>query len=136
MEIVGVVGNLKNEALSQPVRPEFYVPVAQTPAMLWPFLQRSLVLVMRGRALGATPGTILGHVLWRGLRPLLAGLVAGVALAILTSRVLESQLYNVQPTDPATITATGAVLMVVALIATYVLARRALRVAPAGALTE
>jgi predicted permease len=219
MEIVGVVGNLKHEALSQPVRPEFYVPVAQTPAMLWPFLQRSLVLVMRARAtdnaesltgsmrtvvssidaglpvagirsmesylsgsketsrfnmlllstlggialllavvgvygvvsffvsqrsqeiairmaLGATPGTILGHVLWRGLRPLLAGLAAGVFLAILTSRVLESQLYSVRPTDPVTIVATGLVLLIVALIATYVPARRALRVAPAGALTE
>ena len=219
MEIVGVVGNLKDEALSRPVKPEFYVPVAQTPPILWPFLQRSLVLVMRARssgnaegltrsmraavaavdpglpvagirsmesylrgsqgtarfntlllstlggialllamvgvygvvsyfvsqrsqeiairmALGATPGAILGHVLWRGLRPLVAGLVAGCGLAILTSRVLESQLYRVQPTDPATIGATGTVLLIVALIATYVPARRALRVAPAGALTE
>jgi putative ABC transport system permease protein len=63
-------------------------------------------------------------------------LVAGSVLAILTSRVLESQLYRVQPTDPATIGITGLVLLIVAMIATYVPARRALRVAPASALTE
>jgi putative ABC transport system permease protein len=47
-EVTGVVGNVR-EALSEDVQPEFYVPVAQTPAMIWPFLQRSLVLVTRTR---------------------------------------------------------------------------------------
>jgi putative ABC transport system permease protein len=48
-QVVGVVGNLRDQALSAEIRPEFYVPVAQTPAMLWPFIQRSLVLVTRAR---------------------------------------------------------------------------------------
>jgi ABC-type antimicrobial peptide transport system permease subunit len=97
--------------------------------------QRSQEIAIRV-ALGATPRAILGHVVWRGLRPLVGGLLVGCVLAILTSRVLESQLYRVQPTDPATIGATGAVLLIVAMLATYVPARRALRVAPASALTE
>jgi putative ABC transport system permease protein len=48
-EVIGVVGNLRDQALSADVKPEFYVPVAQTPALLWPFIQRSLVLVTRTR---------------------------------------------------------------------------------------
>ena len=49
MEIVGVAGNLHDDALSSPEKPEFYAPVAQAPAMIWPLIQRSLVLVMRAR---------------------------------------------------------------------------------------
>jgi len=49
MEIVGVAGNLHDDALSSPEKPEFYAPVEQAPAMIWPLIQRSLVLVMRAR---------------------------------------------------------------------------------------
>jgi predicted permease len=49
-EVIGVVGNVHSEALSADVRPEVYLPVAQTPELLWPFIQRSLVLVTRTRS--------------------------------------------------------------------------------------
>ena len=220
MEIVGVVANLHDQALSRPVVPEFYAPMSQTPAIIWPLIQRSLVVVMRGAtdgapaealskplrslvasvdptlpvadvdpmegylrnsqatsrfntlllstlgaialllamigvygvvsyfvnqrtqeiairmALGATPGEILRYVTTRGLRPLVVGLVLGGALAAVAAGVLESQLYRVSRTDPATIGGTGLLLLIVALVATYVPARRAVRVAPSVALSE
>ena len=46
-EVVGVVGDLHDAALSKPVDPEFYIPVPQTPALFWPFIQRSLVVIVR-----------------------------------------------------------------------------------------
>jgi ABC-type antimicrobial peptide transport system permease subunit len=44
------VGNIRSEGLSREPSPEFYVPFSQTPAMLWPFIQRSLSLVARTRS--------------------------------------------------------------------------------------
>jgi putative ABC transport system permease protein len=49
-QIVGVVGNVRNEGLGREPRPAFYVPFMQTPALLWPYIQRSLVLVARARS--------------------------------------------------------------------------------------
>jgi putative ABC transport system permease protein len=48
--VVGVVGDVRNEGLGREPRPAFYVPVAQTPVLLWPYIQRSLVLVARVRS--------------------------------------------------------------------------------------
>jgi predicted permease len=47
-EVVGVVGDIHDKGLAEAARPEMYFPVAQTPPAVWPFLQRSLVLVARG----------------------------------------------------------------------------------------
>ena len=219
-EVVGVAGDLHNEALSAEVSPELYLPVAQAPPVIWPLLQRSLVLVARARienadaetldrpvrelvasldpnlpvadmrsmsanlrasqatsrfntlvlgtlggialllavigvygvvsyfvsqrtqdiavrmALGATPLNIWKYVAARGLKPLVAGVIGGTVLSMVTAQLLESRLYRVSPNDPLTIGATAVLLLVVSVIATYAPARRAIRVQPVVALNS
>ncbi len=85
-------------------------------------------------ALGAPSATVLREVMGRGM--VLSGL--GVALGLLgawsVSRVLASLLYGVSATDPITYLGTAAVLVTVALLATWLPARRAARVDPVEAL--
>jgi predicted lysophospholipase L1 biosynthesis ABC-type transport system permease subunit len=213
--VVGVVGDLHDAGLAQPVAPEYYIPVAQTPPPLWSAVQRSLVVVARTQAdpdalirpvrlavaavdpglpladvstmtealaasvatarfntlllstlgvialalasvgiygvvayfvsqrtqeigirlaLGATPAHIWRLVVQRGLTPILFGAVVGTVLSVLTTSVLRNQLYEVTPTDPATLASVGLLLIAVSLLAMYVPARRAMRVPPAVAL--
>jgi ABC-type antimicrobial peptide transport system permease subunit len=58
------------------------------------------------------------------------GLVLGVGASFLLTRFLQTQLFNVKPSDPATLVAVTAFIATVALIACYVPARRATRVDP------
>ena len=58
------------------------------------------------------------------------GLVAGLAAAMVLTRLLQAQLFNVKSTDPVTLTAVAAFIGLVALVACYVPARRATRVDP------
>jgi putative ABC transport system permease protein len=220
MEVVGIVANLHDAALSQAPEPDLYVPVDQTPEMIWPLIQRSLVIVLRATnpgadpevlvrplkravtqvdpslpvaeaksmnafrveslatarmntllltllggialvlamvgiygvvsyfvsqrtheigirmALGATPGRIWQFVVKRGLTPITLGVVVGFGLSALTTAVLRGQLYRVSGHDPITFAAVGATLFAVGLVATYVPARRAMRVAPIVALND
>jgi predicted permease len=85
-------------------------------------------------ALGATPRDIWQLVLSRGLRPIVWGALVGSLLSLATARLLREQLYGVAAEDPATLLMVVATLFVVALIATFVPARRAMRVTPARAL--
>ena len=87
-------------------------------------------------ALGATRGSVLGMVLGQGLRLTAIGLVGGVAASFGLTRLLQAQLFNVRPTDPATLAAVAAVIAVVALVACYVPAARATRVDPMVTLRE
>jgi hypothetical protein len=219
-EVVGVVANLHDAGLNQVPAPEFYIPLAQTPDVLWPLIQRSMVIVVRGRsakgsaeslvrplgravgrvdsslplteamsmdeflraslatarmntvllsmlgaialalamvgiygvvsyfvnqhvheigvrmALGATPGLIWRFVMQRGLAPIVAGVIVGILLSLLTTTVLQQQLYGVTPHDPFTLGGVGSLLLVVAMLAMYVPARRAMRVPPIVALNE
>jgi predicted permease len=219
-EVVGVVANLHDAGLNQAAAPECYIPMAQTPALLWPIIQRSMVVVVRGPsakgaaealarplgravgrvdsslpltetksmseflqsslatarmntvllsllggialvlamvgiygvvsyfvnqhvheigvrlALGATPGLIWAFVMRRGLAPIIVGLVVGIALSLMTTTVLQQQLYGVTPHDPLTLGGVGSLLLVVAVLAMYVPARRAMRVPPIVALNE
>ena len=66
------------------------------------------------------------------MRLALVGLGGGVALALLGTRTLRSQLYGIRGTEPATYLALSAILLVVALLATSLPARRATRVDPMG----
>lgn len=218
--VVGVVGNIHDAALNEKPVPEFYIPYEQTPEMMWPLIQRSLVVVVRGpstpgaaealarplaravarvdpslpltetksmneflrgslatarmntvllsllggialvlamvgiygvvsyfvnqhvheigvrMALGATPGSIWAFVMRRGLVPIVAGLIVGIALSLVTTNVLRTQLYGVTAHDPATLSGVGSLLLVIAILAMYVPARRAMRVAPIVALNE
>lgn len=85
-------------------------------------------------ALGATGGAIRRDVLGRALAVAGAGTVAGCALAVVTSRMLREFLYGVAPTDVFTFVAAPAGLLGLALLASYVPARRASRVDPVAAL--
>jgi putative ABC transport system permease protein len=85
-------------------------------------------------ALGAEPSHILRRLLREGLLLAAVGIGIGLVAALLASRVIGSFLFGVQPTDPATFMAVSALLLAVALLATYVPARRALHVDPITAL--
>lgn len=220
MEVVGIAADIREEDLRSTPKPTFYVPVAQAPAMIWPLIQRSLVVMVKsatpaadadalvrplGRviasfdaslpiadartmehavqhsmatermstlllsllggialalavvgiygvvayfvtqrtqeiglrmALGATHGRIWRFVVRRGVTPIVAGLVLGIGLSMVTTGALRGQLYGVSPHDPITLAGVAGLLMVVGLIATYGPARRAMRVPPAVALME
>ena len=81
-------------------------------------------------ALGATRTNVLGMVLGRGMRLTIVGLLAGLAAALGLTRVLQTQLFNVKPTDPATMAAVAALIATVAFAACYIPASRATRVDP------
>ena len=218
MTVVGIVGDIHDGSLGSSVAAEFYSPVAQTPAIIWPLIQRSLVVVVRARseaspvetlvkplgravatvdpslpladarsmtsylrgsletarfntlllstlgvialllavigvygvvayfvaqrthevgvrmALGATPLAIWRLVVRWGFTPAAIGVAAGVGLSLTTGGVLREQLYGITSTDPATLGAVGLLLLAASMMATYVPARRAMRVSPMEAI--
>jgi len=81
-------------------------------------------------ALGASRGNVLSMILAQGLRLTGVGLVAGLAGAFLLMRLLRAHLFNVTPSDPATLTGVAAMIAFVALVACYIPASRATRVDP------
>jgi putative ABC transport system permease protein len=86
-------------------------------------------------ALGAPERTVVGLVVRQAMALALAGLAIGLAAAVLLSRTLvESLLFSTSPRDPLTFAAVAILLAVVALVASYVPARRATRVDPIVAL--
>jgi predicted permease len=85
-------------------------------------------------ALGATPRDVLGMIVGQGLALASVGVGVGVAAAYGVTRVLESLLYGVSPTDPLTFAATALLLASVAVAASFIPARRATRVDPMVAL--
>jgi ABC-type antimicrobial peptide transport system permease subunit len=87
-------------------------------------------------ALGATRGSVLGMILGQGLRLTIIGLVTGLIASFGLTRLLQAQLFNVKPTDPATLTAVAVFIAIVAFIACFVPAQRATRVDPMVTLRE
>ena len=85
-------------------------------------------------ALGAQRREVLQLIVGRGVSLALAGAVLGVVLALWLTRLMSSLLFSVSATDPATFISVPLVLVVVALIACYVPARRAMHVDPVTAL--
>jgi putative ABC transport system permease protein len=85
-------------------------------------------------ALGARPADISRMVSLHGLRLAGVGIVIGTACALATSQLLRGLLYGVSPTDLVTLSATPAVLLAVAFIASWIPAHRAAAVPPAEAL--
>jgi len=85
-------------------------------------------------ALGASRRNVLGLMLSMGGRLVLVGLVVGVPVSLAATRLLRSQLFGVQPADPASYVIVSVVLGLVALIACYIPARRAAAVDPMSAL--
>jgi putative ABC transport system permease protein len=85
-------------------------------------------------ALGASPGDVRTMVLRATLRMLIPGLALGVAVTLALTRLLGRFLFQIQPTDPRTFAATTALLVVVALLAAYVPAKRASELDPLSVL--
>ncbi|MGB7284257.1 MAG: ABC transporter permease [Candidatus Acidiferrum sp.] len=85
-------------------------------------------------ALGAQRSHVLKIVLGQGARLALLGVVIGLAAAAGLTRLMTTILYGVSATDPLTFSAVAIVLTLVALVACYIPARRAMRVDPVVAL--
>ena len=85
-------------------------------------------------ALGAQPRSVVGLVVGHGARLAVSGLVLGIVGALVTSRALAGMLFGIGARDVATFIAAGATLLTVALVASYLPARRAARVDPMVAL--
>ena len=85
-------------------------------------------------ALGAQTGAVLKLAVGYGMKLVLAGLVIGLIAAFALTRVMSTLLFGVTATDPATFTLISLLLIAVAVIASYIPARRATRVNPIIAL--
>jgi len=85
-------------------------------------------------ALGAGPNDVMRLLLGESLMRVVIGVVLGLAIALVASRALVSMLYGVQRWDPLTFAGTALLLGVVALLATWLPARKATRVDPVEAL--
>ena len=87
-------------------------------------------------ALGAAPSDLIRMVLGQGLLLTLVASAIGLAAAVAFTRFMASMLFNVTPTDPLTFALVGGMLALVAMTATFLPARRAMRVNPVTALRE
>jgi ABC-type antimicrobial peptide transport system permease subunit len=85
-------------------------------------------------SLGAQRGNILRLVVGEGARMAVLGVVIGIAASFVITRLLSSLLFGISATDPLTFVGVAAVLSAVALLASYIPARRAMRVDPMVAL--
>ena len=87
-------------------------------------------------AIGASREQVLGLVLKQGLMKSSLGVVIGLIGAFLLSRTISSLLFDVEPTDPVVYIVVSILLIVVALLASYLPARRAARIDPLVALRD
>jgi putative ABC transport system permease protein len=85
-------------------------------------------------AMGARPRDVLKLVIGQGAKLIAAGLSAGLIVALIASRIINSLLYQVSATDPLTYLVVLLLLASVALAACYIPARRATKIDPMTAL--
>ena len=85
-------------------------------------------------ALGAKPVDVLQLVIRQGMGLTIIGLIVGVAVGSVVTRVLSDMLYGVSTRDPLTFVGAPLLLLVVAFLACYIPARRATRIDPLVAL--
>jgi len=85
-------------------------------------------------ALGAEQSSVLRLVVGKGIALTLLGITSGIAAAMGVTRYLEAMLYGVKPVDPGTFMCVATLLLAVAVAASYIPARRAMRVDPMVAL--
>jgi len=81
-------------------------------------------------ALGAQRSDVLRMLIWRGMRLTLVGVALGLAAALALTRIMKNLLFEVSATDPATFALIALLLVGVALIGSYIPARRAAKVDP------
>jgi predicted permease len=101
--------------------------------MAWVVTRRTHEVGIR-MALGAQVSDVLSLILKQGMFLTAIGVVIGLGLAFIFTRLIESQLFGVSATDPLTFTAIALLLIAVAFLACYVPARRATKVDPIVAL--
>ena len=87
-------------------------------------------------ALGASTGSVLRLIIGQGLVLAGLGLALGLAAAVAGTRLLTSMLFQVKPNDPLVYLAVASLLGIVALVASYVPARRASRIDPLTAIRQ
>jgi len=85
-------------------------------------------------ALGARPGSVLRLVIGQGLMLVVGGVAVGIAGALVLTRLLSTLLFGIRPTDPLAFAAAPILLILTAIVASYLPARRASRVDPGVAL--
>jgi ABC-type antimicrobial peptide transport system permease subunit len=85
-------------------------------------------------ALGAQRRDVLSLIIGKGLKLTLLGAGMGVVSTLMFARLIQSLLYEVQPADPLTFVGVSFILLLVALLACWLPARRASRVDPMEAL--
>jgi ABC-type antimicrobial peptide transport system permease subunit len=87
-------------------------------------------------AIGAGRGGVVGLVVRQALRPTLLGLAAGLMVALAARGVIESRLYGIGPLDPVTWAAVPLLLLAVAILSTWLPARRAAAIDPVRAMRQ
>ena len=97
--------------------------------------QRTLEIGLR-MALGARRSDVLGMIVRRGLTLALLGVVAGISIAAVATRLLSGMLYGIRPTDPLTFLVTAGVFLLVSIAASSLPAYRAARTDPMTCLRE
>ena len=85
-------------------------------------------------ALGAQQGNILRMVLLRGFTLVATGILVGILASLELTRFIASQIWGISATDPATFAVVAAVLVIVAMAACWIPARRAMAIEPMEAL--
>ena len=98
-------------------------------------VQRTLEIGVR-MALGAQRSDVLSMIVRRGLTLALIGVVAGLAIAAVVTRLLSGMLYGIRATDPLTYAATAGLFLLVSIAASSVPAYRAARMDPMKTLRE
>ena len=101
--------------------------------MLYAVSQRTREIGIR-MALGAPGRSVVNLIVRQAMILVLSGVAAGTITALFVSRTMTKMLFGVTPTDPVTFASVAAVLVGVALFASYLPARRATRVDPIVAL--
>lgn len=132
------VGNLEDSVYRAAAQPRFQTVLLTSFALLalllsavglyavlsYMVVQRTVEIGVR-MAVGAQRKDILNLILRRGFSLALIGVAIGVAISVLLTRFMTGMLYGIQPLDPATFTAVGAVLLTVSLVASSAPAFRA-----------
>ncbi|PYY12969.1 MAG: hypothetical protein DMG60_22870 [Acidobacteria bacterium] len=158
LTIVGVVGNVKTQTLANVKTMEERLSELQSQPrfrtfLLTAFAALALVLAALGiygvllqsvvrrtkeigvrMALGATRESVMQMILGQALRTIMVGLVLGLVATLSLARAVAGLLYNVSPANPATLAAVSTILVCVAMLASYLPARRATSIDPLDAL--
>ena len=87
-------------------------------------------------ALGALRGQLIRAALARPFIVLVSGSIAGLVLGVLASRLLAALVYEASPRDPLVLLGAVASMIVIGLVATWIPARRALKINPAQLLRQ